>query len=72
MAKGFKPKNQNNWTWISWLHNCKEAWETEGVNCSIYAKECHNYLVRVDKQPGESKIQIAAKAWKLYNEELGR
>jgi hypothetical protein len=66
--KGEKTILGNNQSWQSWLHNCKEAWATEGVNCSMYAKDCHNALVAVEKKPGDSRVKIAAKAWALHQE----
>ncbi len=60
----------NNQSWNSWLHNCKEAWATEGMNCSMYAKDCHNALCAVapNMPTTATKIQIASAAWMLHQE----
>ncbi|WP_297095588.1 hypothetical protein [uncultured Draconibacterium sp.] len=51
--------------WNDFLSDCKEAWETEGVNCSNDAQKANSLLLRCDKSNTESLIQVASKAYEL-------
>lgn len=52
-------------TWNEFLSNCKDAWETEGMNCCNEVKKAHGYLIACDKTGTNSKIEVAAKAYEL-------
>ena len=71
-SKKMKIANRNNWTWKSFLSNCAEAWKTEGVGGSYWSQECHKALCAVapTMPTSATKIQIAAAAWKYYQENM--
>ena len=54
-----------NLKWNEFLSNCKEAWETEGMNCSNEVKKVHGFLLACDKTGTNSKMEVAAKAYEL-------
>jgi hypothetical protein len=63
MPKSNKNKIMKNWN--EFLHACAIAWETEGKEAS----EVHRYLLRVQKHPRMTLIQVAAAAWQMYKED---
>ena len=60
-----KRNKMKNLKWNEFLSDCKEAWETEGMNCSNEVKQVHGFLIACDKRGTNSKIEVAAKAYEL-------
>lgn len=51
--------------WNQFLSACKTAWATEGQQES----RVHSYLLRCEKTPDMTLVQVAASAFKLYKSE---
>lgn len=51
--------------WNQFLSACKTAWSTEGQQES----RVHSYLLRCEKTPSMTLVQVAASAYKLYKSE---
>jgi len=51
--------------WNEFLSAAKTAWTTEGQQ----QQKVHSYLLRCEKTPGMTLVQVASSAYKLYKSE---
>lgn len=55
--------------WSEWLKGAGEAWENQGNPQTNRGKEVRSYLLKVNKQVGDTPMRVAGRAWKLYKKE---